>query len=70
MSFEFELTLYCDNGCGVSEPYDEAAIDCGGNEPELPHGWKKDYDNGDSIFGHVCANCVAEFKEDEDVKAV
>ena len=70
MSFELELTLYCDNGCGASEPYIKDAIDCGGNEPDLPPGWKKNFDNGDSIFAHICGACAVEFKEGDYDKAV
>ncbi len=67
MGFERELTLYCDNACGASEAYTADAIDCGGNEPDLPPGWKKNYVGEDSIFGHVCDECVKDFEEEADV---
>ena len=63
MGFEPELILYCDNGCGAEENYGSDMFSVAYHEIELPKGWVKDYDNGDSIFQYLCGECHEEFEE-------
>ena len=64
MGFEVEVVLYCDNGCGTKAEYDGNEVDFENlSAVTLPEGWARDYDNGDSIFGFVCNECIEEFGE-------
>lgn len=62
MGFKVMLTLHCDNGCGASEDYTGDDIDPEDLDAtlELPDGWVRDYDNGGTIFGYLCGECVKE----------
>lgn len=64
MGFELKLILSCDNGCGAEEDYSHYNYDAPYSDMELPVGWEEDYDNGDSIFKHVCEHCAKEFREE------
>lgn len=63
MGFENKVILRCDNGCGVEEDYDDEFELADIMEADLPCGWKKNYDNGDTIFGYICGECVKAFEE-------
>lgn len=56
MSIEIRTVLICDN-CELEE-------DIPSEKSRPPKGWKKDYDceRYQSIFGHLCPDCVSTIK--------
>ncbi len=64
MGFMLELILTCDS-CGTEENYGEDMADVPYSDIDLPDGWKTNHQIDDSLFGHVCAECIELAKEEK-----